>query len=69
MLTRTPTPVSLVICDDVVQDRRTGKISLIGWADSIRAAGYPYVSPSFNVFIALTCQVFTKSSFFARIVR
>ena len=59
-----PVPISLVLCDDVIPDRRSRKFHVIGWADSIRAASFPHAARNFNVFIALTgtqgnlsCQV------------
>jgi hypothetical protein len=49
-----PVPIALILCDDVIPDRRSRKFHLIGWADSIRAAAFAHAARQFNVFIALT---------------
>ena len=55
-MTQKPKPLSLamMICDTVVDDRRTNKKSLIGLFNNITSSKIPCVHPRFNVFICLT---------------
>ena len=46
--------LSMVICDAVIDDRRTGKKSLIGIFNNVITPVIPSVSPRLNVFIAIT---------------
>ena len=49
-----PQPISLVICDDVIRDPKTGKIHLIGWASGLGVKSFPHTTALLNVFIGLT---------------
>lgn len=55
-MTTKPTLISLsmVICDTVIDDRRTGKKSLMGLFNNITASLVPCVHSRLNVFISLT---------------
>ncbi len=48
------TCVSLVVCDDVIRDQRTGKMTLINTFDRISAPVFPCHHPKFAVFFTLT---------------
>ncbi|MBF0479646.1 MAG: hypothetical protein HQL26_09200 [Candidatus Omnitrophica bacterium] len=49
-----PMHLSMVICDSIIEDRLTGKKSLIGIFNNIQANAVPCVHPKLSVFIALT---------------
>ena len=49
-----PIPLSMVICDTVIEDKITGKKSLIGLFNNINARKVPAVHPSLSVYISLT---------------
>jgi hypothetical protein len=49
-----PLPLAMVICDIIIEDKKTGKKSLIGIFDNIHAKSAPCVHPRLNVFISLT---------------
>lgn len=49
-----PIPLAMVICDTVIEDKLTGKKSLIGVFNNITVRECPCQHPSLNVFIALT---------------
>jgi hypothetical protein len=49
-----PIALAIVICDTVIDDRKTGKKSLIGIFDNIFSKNVPCTHPCLNVFIALT---------------
>lgn len=49
-----PMHLSMVICDSVIEDKLTGKKSLIGIFNNINVYTVPCVHPRLNVFIALT---------------
>jgi hypothetical protein len=46
--------LALVVCDTVIEDRNTGKKSLIGLFDRLHAANYPCMHPAMSVLVALT---------------
>lgn len=46
--------LSMVICDTVIDDRRTGKKSLVGLFNNITSSVIPCVHPRLNVFVSLT---------------
>jgi hypothetical protein len=56
-----PQPISLVICDDVIRDPRTGKVHLIGWASGLGVKSFPHVTPALTVFIGLTATTSTHN--------
>lgn len=49
-----PIPLAMVICDTVIEDKLTGKKSLIGLFNNITAKNVPTAHPSLNVYIILT---------------
>ncbi len=49
-----PIPLAMVICDTVIEDKKTGKKSLIGMFDNIGSAVIPCVHSRLNVFVSLT---------------
>ena len=49
-----PIPLAMLICDTVIEDKLTGKKSLIGLFNSINAKSVPITHPSLNVYITLT---------------
>ncbi|MBI4834318.1 MAG: hypothetical protein HY811_05830 [Planctomycetes bacterium] len=49
-----PIPLAMIICDSVIEDRITGKKSLIGIFNNIAVAQFPCQHPSINVFFTLT---------------
>lgn len=52
----TPVPdvLALLICDQVISDRLTGKQSLIGMFSAIRALRFPATHPQLCIYAALT---------------
>jgi hypothetical protein len=53
---RPPGPVVLAIniCDTVIRDELTKKVSLIGLFSTIRSFNFPCIHPSMHIYIALT---------------
>ena len=49
-----PVLLAILVCDTVIEDRRTNKKSLIGLFDRITAAGLPVEHPSLHLFVSLT---------------
>jgi len=49
-----PDVVALLICDQIITDRLTGKQSLIGMFSKVHAASLPATHPQLCVFVALT---------------
>ena len=49
-----PDVLSLIVCDQIITDRLTGKQSLIGMFAKVHAAGFPVAHPQLSVFVALT---------------
>jgi len=49
-----PRHLTMVICDSVIEDKRTREKSLIGIFNNITASSVPCVHPRLNVFVALT---------------
>ncbi len=52
----TPVPdvLSLLVCDQIITDRLTGKQSLIGMFSTIHAWRFPIIHPHLCVYVALT---------------
>ncbi len=50
----TPMGLALVVCDMVLEDRHTGKKSLIGLFDRLHAPAFPCSHPAMAVLVALT---------------
>lgn len=49
-----PDVLALLVCDQIITDRITGKQSLIGMFSNVHARGYPATHPQLCVFVALT---------------
>ena len=49
-----PDVLALLVCDQIITDRVTGKQSLIGMFSNVHARGYPATHPQLSVFVALT---------------
>jgi len=49
-----PDVLALLVCDQIITDRLTGKQSLIGMFSKVHAAGFPATHPQLAVFVALT---------------
>ncbi len=50
----TPSVLSINVCDSIIRDEITKKISLIGLFSVIRANSFPCTHPSLHVYVALT---------------
>ena len=46
--------LALIVCDQIITDRMTGKQSLIGMFSKIHAPRFPASHPQLSVFVALT---------------
>ncbi len=56
-MTRTglePDVLSLIVCDQIITDRVTGKQSLIGMFTTIHAARFPVTQPQLCVYVSMT---------------
>jgi len=49
-----PEVLAMVVCDQIITDRMTGKQSLIGMFSKVHAPGFPVSHPQLSVFVALT---------------
>ena len=49
-----PDVLALLVCDQIITDRLTGKQSLIGMFSKVHAAGFPATHPQLCVFVVLT---------------
>lgn len=49
-----PIGLALIVCDTVIQDRETGKRSLIGMFDRLHARQFPCVHPAMFVYVSAT---------------
>lgn len=49
-----PVPLAMILCDNVIIDKRSEKKSLIGIFSNIVAARFPFRSHHFSIYIALT---------------
>lgn len=43
---------ALIVCDDIIEDKRTGKKTLVGMFSKIHANKLPAVHPRMNIFIS-----------------
>lgn len=62
-----PNILSLIVCDQIITDRMTGKQSLIGMFSRVHASRFPTSHPQLSVFVALT-DGHGKSELMIRIV-
>ena len=49
-----PDVLSLIVCDQIITDRLTGKQSIIGMFSKIHTRGFPAAHPQLSVYVALT---------------
>ena len=49
-----PNVLSLIVCDQIITDRVTGKVSLIGMFAAIHSPRFPMAHPQMSVYAALT---------------
>jgi hypothetical protein len=49
-----PTGLAIVICDQIIEDKLTGKKSLIGIFNNINGTNFPCRHPQMAVFVSLT---------------
>lgn len=50
----TPLGLSLLMCDTIIEDKHTGKKTLVGLFDRVHARRFPCVHPFMCVFVSLT---------------
>jgi len=50
----TPMGLALIVCDTILEDRLTGKKTLVGLFDRVQTAKLPCVHPEMCVFVSLT---------------
>jgi hypothetical protein len=50
----TPSVLSINVCDSIIRDEFTKKVSLIGLFNAIRANSFPCTHPLLHVYVALT---------------
>ncbi len=62
-----PDVLALIVCDQIITDRMTGKQSLIGMFSKIHARAFPASHPQLCVFVALT-EGYDETEFEIRIV-
>jgi len=62
-----PDVIALLVCDQIITDRLTGKQSLIGMFSKIHTRGFPAAHPQLCVFVALT-EGYGETEFVIRIV-
>ncbi len=49
-----PIPLAMVICDTLIEDRVTGKKSLIGMFNNVNSGVIPGAHPRMNIFLIMT---------------
>ena len=49
-----PDVLAMIVCDQIITDRLTGKQSLIGMFAKVHAPGFPVSHPQLSVFVTLT---------------
>ena len=54
MKPETPMGLALVLCDTIIEDRTTGKKSLIGMFDRLASSNFPCVHPHLAILVSLT---------------
>ena len=62
-----PDVLALIVCDQIITDRLTGKQSLIGMFSKIHARGFPVAHPQLSVFVAMT-EGYGETEFAIRLV-
>lgn len=54
MSTTNPICLSIIICDEIIRDEKTKKMSLIGLFNTIASKKFPFDHPCLHIYIALT---------------
>ena len=69
MTTNAPAPdvLAMIVCDQIITDRMTGKQSLIGMFSRIHARGFPASHPQICIYVTLT-EGYGETEFELRIV-
>ncbi len=62
-----PDVLAMIVCDQIITDRMTGKQSLIGMFSRIHARGFPASHPQLCVYVTLT-EGYGETEFTIRIV-
>lgn len=62
-----PDVLSMIVCDQIITDRLTGKQSLIGMFSVVHAVAFPVTHPQLCIYVALT-EGYGKTEFTIRIV-
>ncbi len=62
-----PDVLSMIVCDQIITDRMTGKQSLIGMFSRVHARGFPASHPQLCVYVALT-EGYGETEFTIRVV-
>jgi len=52
--TNVPDVLALIVCDQIITDRLTGKQSLIGMFTNVQSWRFPVMHPHLSVYVALT---------------
>jgi len=47
-----PMGIAMIVCDEIIEDRHTGKKTLVGLFSRIHANSFPAVHPKMNLFIS-----------------
>ena len=47
-----PMGIAMIVCDEIIEDRHTGKKTLVGLFSRIHAKKFPAVHPKMNLFIS-----------------
>lgn len=50
----TPLGLALIVCDTLIEDRFTGKKSLVGLFEGLHAASFPCMHPAMSILVELT---------------
>ncbi len=50
----TPQLVAFVVCDSIIEDRKTGKKTLVGIFNRVNSRSFPCKHPALSVFVSLT---------------
>lgn len=50
----TPMGLALVVCDTIIEDKLTGKKTLVGLFDRVQTSRLPCVHPTMTIFVSLT---------------
>jgi len=51
---RTPTVLAMIVCDQVIRDIHTGKVTIVGSFNQISGSDFPLVHSNFAIYVAIT---------------